>query len=141
MRQLALVVASCFVAVSLFAADAGAPQRRDSVVRISPAAMQAAIDPATGQLRQLTPDEARALASNFLRSLKLRPSVPRTLADGSVMASLDDSYLNFYMGRVTAEGTVEFSCVNTPADAVSVLVAPVPSIMRRAPEQQPLEEK
>lgn len=134
MRQSAILVVLSLFASSLFAAQSETEPRKDSVVRLSPAALQAAIDPATGQLRQLTPEEARELASSFMRSLKLKPATPRVLSNGAVGVELDDSYLNFYMARVMPEGFLQFDCVNTPGDAIALLVG---APLRRIPEKDP----
>jgi len=132
MRQCVLALSLCIVASSMFAADSRGGRRGESVVRVAPSALQAAFDPATGRFRELSPEEARELATRFLASLKIRPAVARTLSTGATVIDLDDSYLNFYLARLTPEGTLQFDCVNTPSDAVALLVAPAPSIMRRA---------
>src|SRR2546423_3343620 len=122
MRHASLVILSLFAAASLFAAPPENAQRRDSVVRLEPAAFRAAIDPATGRLRQLTPEEARQLSASFMKSLHLKPVVPRVQSNGTISVELDDSSMNYYMARVTEEGVVTFNCVNDPSDAVALLI-------------------
>jgi len=77
------------------------------------------VDPQTGQIQPLTPQEAQALA-NDLKS-KLSKSTeglqPVQHADGSVSMRLQDRFQNVVLARVTSEGTVEESCVDQPEQA------------------------
>ena len=123
--------------VSSLAIPAFAAERADSVIRISPAALQNVIDPATGQLRQLTKAEAREIAASFLKTVERKPLTPVTASNGWTMIELDDTYQNYYTARIGADGVISFNCVNNPDQVVSILTGETESVMTRKPVNKP----
>ena len=76
--------------------------------------MQVAIDPATGNLRQPTAAESKALADAFRSmagsSLASSPEVEQW-ADGTMIATTGPEFLNFWLAAVGADGSLAQVCV------------------------------
>jgi hypothetical protein len=123
------------LAVPAFAAEQ--PAQTDSVIRIDHTALQAAIDPTTGQIRQLTPVEARELAASFMKSVVRKPLKPVTASNGMTTIELDDTYQNYFTARIDVDGVISFNCVNGPDQVVSILTGDTESIMTRKPVARP----
>jgi hypothetical protein len=79
------------------------------------------VDPQTGQIRPLTPQEAQQLADGLKDMLKPNADglVAVQNADGSVSMDLQDHYRNVTVARVNEDGSVAQSCVDNPAAAAS----------------------
>ncbi len=86
--------------------------------------LMAAIDPATGKLRQPTAAESKALAAGVESMLKLAPSSLQTkqTADGTMSLDLGTSFLNISIAQVGPDGTIQQICVD---NAATVNVAPL----------------
>jgi hypothetical protein len=89
------------------------------------AGMRAFIDPATGQLREPTPEEAAALTRFMVRALAM-PTAPQVVRhpNGMLSAQLGEEYMNDVVVRKNPDGTLSWVCVprslsetvlNTPA--------------------------
>jgi hypothetical protein len=78
-------------------------------------------DPDSGEFREGTHEEARALASHGgAASLAPQPLRRITFSDGSVAVELDDSYMTGVVVERAADGTVRMRCgtsEKTPAPA------------------------
>jgi len=86
-----------------------------------PAGMTAAID-AKGKLRQPTAAENQALVAGLQAMTKSASSVTMTQwADGTVAATLLDAFLSTTLVQTQADGSLQQICVDSPADAASVL--------------------
>jgi len=86
--------------------------------------LQAAIDPATHQLREPTAAEAAALVaqSGMMTRAAGAPQVTK-FADGTISAVLGTDYLNVWLAAIDANGSMGQVCVNG-ADAATVNPTP-----------------
>jgi len=87
--------------------------------------VQVAIDPATGHIRPLTPDESRALAQALDRNLT-RDVDALTIVempDGSRVINLLDSFQDEAVAVKNRHGKVTVHCVNTKAQADALMAA------------------
>jgi hypothetical protein len=113
---------------------------RSAAGAIGEAAQKVAVDPQDGQLRDLTPEEARALVSSLTRSLAESDAglVKTVLPSGAVKVDLKGRFESATLAKVGPDGTVASECVTTIEDAKRFLAdAPV-----EAPAETPaLEEK
>ena len=83
------------------------------------AAQKAAIDPATGRLRGITPEEARALIDSVSRELS-QSGDGLTLVyhpNGMVSIDLEDRFQTAALVRVEPDGTLRAQCVSTVEEA------------------------
>lgn len=96
---------------------ASAADASKNVVSVPVGGMQVAIDARTGRLRQPTPQEARALASELARLFKPRSSAATVFADGTVGMVVDSEYFNFSVVRIGADGHLQNTCVHGQAAA------------------------
>jgi hypothetical protein len=101
-------------------AHAGDPQPQDTSLYFN--GIKVAIDPATGRLRQPTPEELQALRASVKQmtaSRTLAKPLPATRADaqrtirkmrdGSVRAQISEDMLNTVQATRNADGTLSFS--------------------------------
>lgn len=141
-KRSSLLITLLFATASTLLAAPPAPAQKDLAQQSAGSGMMVGIDPATGEIRPLTAAEAQELSRSFMESLIIRPLVATMTSSGATSVILDDSFLNFYVARMTEGGVLDFQCVNHPEDAVTLLkTAAVPSIMRRVPVSPALEEK
>jgi hypothetical protein len=77
------------------------------------------VDSQTGQIKQLTPDEAQKLAAGLKQMVNQSTEglVQVQNADGSVSMSLDGHFRNVAVARVNNDGSVTQSCVDSPEAA------------------------
>ena len=85
----------------------------------------AAIDPATGKLRQPTAAESKALAAGVESLLKRSPSTLRAkqTADGTMSVDLGTSFLNISIAQVGPNGAIQQICVDNAAEANALVTA------------------
>lgn len=86
----------------------------------------AAVDPATGKLRQPTAAESKALALGIQSMFKSSVSglqVKQT-PDGTLSINLGTAFLNISLAQVGPDGLIHESCVDNPADAQALITAP-----------------
>lgn len=76
---------------------------------------------AKGQLRPLTPDEAKQMADRLKGMLNKSTEglVEEQNADGSVSVDLQDRFQHVTVARVNTDGTVTESCVDNPRAAAA----------------------
>lgn len=100
------------------------PPRLSGADNTAGSGMRAFIDPATGQLREPTAEEAAALARRGLRAsaMSTGPEVVRH-ANGMLSAELGDDYMTEVVVRRNADGSLSMACVPKPLTA-TVLYAP-----------------
>ena len=77
------------------------------------------IDTQSGDIKPLTPEEARKLANGLAPMLDDSADGLRQVkhADGSVSIDLQGRFQNVAVARTTTDGTIEQSCVDNPRDA------------------------
>jgi hypothetical protein len=115
---------------------------------------KAAIDPATGRLRALTPDEARALIDSVARSVSQSGDGLTLLyhSNGAISIDLENRFESASLVRMESDGSLTVQCVTTAAEAETFLRAGVaavkPAAQTVAPKPAPkttapasLEEK
>lgn len=87
--------------------------------------MMAAIDPATGKLRQPTAAESKALAAGIESMLKSSASSlqAKQTADGTMSVDLGTSFLNISIAQVGPDGSIQQICVDNAADANALVNA------------------
>jgi hypothetical protein len=85
----------------------------------------AAIDPATGRLRQPTAAESKALAAGVESLLKRSPSTlqAKQTADGTMSVDLGTSFLNISIAQVGPNGAIQQLCVDNAAEANALVTA------------------
>lgn len=107
------------------AAPAQAPQAAASATEES--GMRAFIDPATGQFREPTSEEAAALTRFMAQALSF-PAAPQIVqhANGAVSAQLGEEYMNDVVVRKNPDGTLSWVCVPHPLSE-DVLKTPAPA--------------
>ncbi len=85
---------------------------------------KAAIDPATGRLRPLTPEEARALIDSVARSVS-QADTGLTLVyhpNGAISIDLEDRFESTSLVRMEPDGSLTVQCVTTAAEAETFLL-------------------
>ncbi len=112
---LAVAFALGLAAAPVFAGGAKAPN-----------GLQVAIDPATGQIRQPTAAESRALAGMSMSMTKAATSELQVTqwADGTLSAVLTEDYLNVWLVGLDANGSAAQVCVDGYAAGSTQLAAP-----------------
>lgn len=102
------------------AAKKPAAKQMDAIVTLG--GMRVAVDPKTGELRPLTPAEARKL-SDQMRLLFPERAVdaPTVRPDGSLSAVVAPNNLRFSVARVWAGGRIETHCTEGPKEALGFL--------------------
>jgi hypothetical protein len=92
------------------------------------AAQKAAIDPATGRLRGITAEEARALIDSVSRELS-QSDEGLTLVyhpNGMISIDLEDRFQSTALVRVEPDGTIRAQCVTTVEEAERFLTGQLP---------------
>ena len=79
------------------------------------------VDPQTGQIKQLSPEEAQRMAEGLKRMLNRSTEglEPVHEADGSISLDLQGRFRNVAIARVNQDGGIEQSCVDTPEAAAN----------------------
>jgi hypothetical protein len=124
---------------SAFAQNAATDPIPDS--QAADAAQKAAVDPATGRLRGITPEEARALIESVSRELS-HSDEGLTLvyhSNGMISIDLEDRFQSAALVRVEPDGTLRARCVTTVEEAEKFLTGQLPVLLKPAPAA--LEEK
>jgi hypothetical protein len=100
-----------------------------SAVRQTPApppgqgGWRVAIDPVTGQFRDLEPSEAAALSGTVATSAPAAPAAEIAGPNGAVGIVLDESQMNYSVAHKHADGSVSTQCVENHAAAQKALAA------------------
>jgi hypothetical protein len=85
-------------------------------------AQSAAIDPATGKLRQPTAAENRALVQGLETMLKSSAPLPvKRFADGTKSISLGTSFLNVSVAQVQPDGRLAQVCIDNLQSAGALM--------------------
>jgi hypothetical protein len=104
-----------------FALQTSQAVKNQQHVNVKVAGQDVQVDPQTGQVRSLTPEQARRLAEGLKRMLNKSSEglVQEQHADGSVSMDLQGRFQNVAVARVEPDGTVTQSCIDKPAQAAS----------------------
>ncbi len=96
------------------AAKATTSDTAKKFVTVKVAGRDVQVDPQTGQIKPLTPEEAKQLADGLKTMLNKSTEglVKVKNADGSVSMDLQGRFQNVAVARVNADGTLEQSCVD-----------------------------
>jgi len=90
-------------------------------VTVKVAGQDVQVDPQTGQIKPLSPEEAKHLADGlkpmFNRSTEGLKQVRH--ADGSLSMDLQGRFQDVAVAKINADGTVERSCVDNPEAAAN----------------------
>jgi hypothetical protein len=105
----------------------GVPERRSSVtnnadkkfVTMEVAGQKVQVDSQTGQIKELTPEEARKLAAGLKQLVNKSGADLEEVhhADGSVSVDLEGRFQNVTVAKVDEDGNLVTSCVDSPKAA------------------------
>lgn len=125
MKMRITLIGLCLLALSIGAfaqAPASKGPAKPAIKAQSPQASRIFLDPVTGEAREPTPEEIRALQAEAktasAQAAKRRASsaapAPREMvnADGAVGVDATDEQASFSVAHVHADGTVSHSCVD-----------------------------
>ena len=95
---------------------AAANKAPGNFVTVKVAGHDVQVDPQTGQIKPLSPQEAQQLAEGLKGMLNKSTEglEPVREADGSIDLNLQGRFRNVAVARVNSDGTLEQSCVDTP---------------------------
>ena len=137
MKNLATVYRTTLLALILlsgtataFAQNAAIDQGSDTQVVAD--AQKAAIDPATGRLRGVTSEEARALIASVSRELS-QSDEGLTIVyhpDGMISIDLEGRFESTALVRVDPDGTLRAQCVTSVEEAERFLTGQLPTVAR-----------
>ena len=102
--------------------EAAQPERsaqvanKSNFVKVQVAGQEVEVDSQTGQIRELTPEEARKLAAGLkeLANQSTEGLEQVQHADGSVSMDLKGRFQNVTVARVNDDGSVTTSCIDNP---------------------------
>jgi hypothetical protein len=134
-----LLLLFLLAAPSAFAQNAAADPAPDTTS--AEAAQKAAVDPATGRLRGITPEEARALIDSVSRELSQSDEGLTIVYHPNGMLSIDlqDRFQSAALVRLEPDGSLRAQCVTTVEEAERFLAGQLPAGPTSAPAG--LEEK
>jgi len=109
-------------AVTVISRQRSAPVTKKSsgnFVTVKVAGQEVQVDSQTGQMKQLTPAEARKLAAGLKQMVNQSTEGLAQVqhADGSVSMALEGRFQNVAVARVNKDGSVTRSCVDSPRTA------------------------
>jgi len=119
------VAAITVLAKQLTSANASPPQSGSSeaskYVTVKVAGQDVQVDPQTGQIKPLSPQEAQRLAD------ELKPVLNRSTdglkqvrhGDGSLSMDLEGRFQNVVVARRNTDGSIEHSCIDSPEAAAN----------------------
>ena len=96
-----------------------AKNSKGNVVTVKVAGQDVQVDSQTGQMKELTPEEAQKLAAGLKKMVNQSTEglVQVQHADGSVSMDLEDRFQNVTVARVNKDGSVSQSCIDNPQAA------------------------
>ncbi|MFN2515200.1 MAG: post-PEP-CTERM-1 domain-containing protein [Pyrinomonadaceae bacterium] len=88
-------------------------------VTVKVAGQDVQVDPQTGRMKELTPEEAQKMAAGLKKLINQSSEglVQVQHADGTVSMDLEGRFQNVTVARVNKDGTVSQSCVDNPKAA------------------------
>jgi hypothetical protein len=104
-------------------AKTAAAESGKKYVTVKVAGRDVQVDPQTGKIKPLTPEQARQLADELKTMLNRSTEGLEEVhnADGSVSVDLKGRFQNVMLARVNEDGTLEKSCVDEPKAAAEFL--------------------
>jgi hypothetical protein len=95
------------------------PEADKKFVTVKVAGRDVQVDPQTGKIKPLTPEEAKQLADGLKTMLNKSTDGLEQVqnADGSVSMDLKGRFQNVAVARVNDDGSVEQSCIDEPQQA------------------------
>jgi hypothetical protein len=101
------------------AVQAVTPDADKKFVTVKVAGRDVQVDPQTGKIKPLTPEEAKQLADGLKTMLNKSTDGLEQVqnADGSVSMDLKGRFQNVAVARVNDDGAVEQSCIDEPQQA------------------------
>ncbi|MFT3913766.1 MAG: hypothetical protein QM704_06560 [Anaeromyxobacteraceae bacterium] len=138
----ALLLASPALAQHAGKHDAASKAKDADEAADGPAAQAAAVDPSTGKLRALTPEEARALVEAMAPNLSQTTEGLREVqhTGGAVSVDLEGRFESATVAKLATGGNVETRCVTTKAEAEQFLAPPKPAAKARKAASTPALE-
>lgn len=105
-------------------------------VTVKVAGRDVQVDSQTGQIQELTPEEAQKLAAGLKPMLNKSSEglVEVQHPDGSVSMDLEGRFQNVAVARINKDGTVSQSCVDNPR-AAGAFFGIDPKLIENAPNQ------
>jgi hypothetical protein len=105
-------------------------------VTVKVAGQDVQINPQTGDIQPLTPQEAEKLAAGLKPMLNKSTEglIPVQHADGSMTVDLQGRFRNVTVARVNKDGSVSQSCVDNPR-AAGAFFGIDPKLIENAPDQ------
>ncbi len=96
-----------------------AKKSKGNFTTVKVAGQDVEVDSQTGQMKELTPEEARKLAAGLKKMVNQSTEglVQVQHADGSVSMDLEGRFQNVTVARVNEDGSVTQSCVDNPQAA------------------------
>jgi cytoskeletal protein RodZ len=93
--------------------------QKSNFVTVKVAGQEVQVNSQTGQMKELTPDQARKLAAGLHQMVNKSTDglVQAQHADGSVSMELEGRFQNVAVARVNKDGDVTQSCVDSPQTA------------------------
>ena len=93
--------------------------KKSNFVTVKVAGQEVEVDSQTGQMKELTPEQARKLAAGLHQMVNRSTEglVQVQHADGSVSTDLEGRFQNVAVARVNKDGDVTQSCVDNPQAA------------------------
>jgi hypothetical protein len=119
---IAMALAAAIPHVARAASQDKAAAPAVSQVTASPAGgLTVSIDPRTGRIRPISPEEAKQLVAGmskmFARTITAEAVTQHS--NGMVSVNLAGSFLNVYLARINADGSVGQACVDNADAAVA----------------------
>lgn len=111
-------------------------QPKKNYVTVKVGGQDVKVDPQTGQIQELTPEEAQKLAAGLKPMLNKSSEGLVTVQhpDGSMSMDLQGRFQNVAVARVNKDGTVSQSCVDNPR-AAGAFFGIDPKLIENAPDQ------
>ena len=99
----------------------GASSKAGNLITVKVAGQNVQVNPQTGQIQPLSPQEAQQLADGLKGMLNRSTDglVAVTEADGSLSMDLQGRFQNVTVARINQDGSVSQSCVDNPEAAAN----------------------
>src|SRR2546422_994892 len=132
-RQMGQVKAAKVEVRSLLPNKAGKANKNFVTVKVAGQDVQ--VDPQTGRMAELTPEEAQKMAAGLKQMLNQSTDglVQVQHADGSVSMDLEGRFQNVTVARVSKDGKLSQSCVDNPK-AAGAFFGIDPKLIENQPE-------
>ncbi len=119
---------------------AGKPKRNFTTVKVAGQDVQ--VDGQTGQIQELTPEEAQKMAAALKQMVNQSTEDLKEVhhPDGSVSVDLDGHFQNVTVARVNKDGSVTQSCVDNPK-AAGAFFGIDPKLIENQPGRGPVAPK